>query len=143
MKSWKRGGDRDLEAQLRAARPEPRPELTQAIADRMRSSRSSGFLQAVSRVPLGLAGGLTAVFLAVVIALGGGSYPLDAARDALNLQNTAHETPPPTRDQYDTNVSVCKNGQTILVPAQEARRLVASGEATRGPCRRPRPNPRP
>ncbi len=138
-KFWKRGGDRELEAQLRARRPEPRPEVTRAIADRVRPSRSGR--EGLSRVPLGLAGGLTAIVLAVVIALGGGSYPLDVAREALNVENASksNRPPPPEEDQYGRRVVVCMaDGRTQrVVTEQEAEELVRTGQATRGPCRRP------
>ena len=42
MRRTKRGSDRDIEARLRADRPEPTPEVTRAISDRVRPRR--GFM---------------------------------------------------------------------------------------------------
>jgi len=69
--SWKRDADRVLEAELRAARPRPRAEVTQAIADRVRSRDNAG-KRRFGRLPLALGVGLSTLFLAPVVAAGFG-----------------------------------------------------------------------
>src|SRR4051812_12665115 len=58
MSMWRRDRDSDLERELRAGRPEPRAEVTQEIADRVRPRRN-GFTRGLDRVPLGVAGVLS------------------------------------------------------------------------------------
>lgn len=71
MRIWKRRSQLDLEKELRAARPEPRPEFLAALATRVageaRPRRTS-----VYRVAF--AGGLTVVMLIALAAVGGVSY---------------------------------------------------------------------
>jgi len=69
--SWKRDADRALDGELRAARPRPRAEFTQAIADRVRSRDSAG-KRRFGRLQLALGVGLSALFLAPVVAAGFG-----------------------------------------------------------------------
>ena len=71
MPSWNRGSDRALDAELRAARPEPSAEVTQAIADRVRPRETAG-QRRFGRLHLALAGGLTALVLTPVVATGFG-----------------------------------------------------------------------
>ena len=67
MRFSKAGGDHELEAQLRDARPEPRPEFSQAIADRVRPRRN-GLKPGLTRIRLALAAALTALVLTPVAA---------------------------------------------------------------------------
>lgn len=71
MPSWNRDSDRALDAELRAARPEPTPEVTRAIADRVRPRQTAG-THRFGHVHLALAGGLTALVLTPVVAMGFG-----------------------------------------------------------------------
>jgi hypothetical protein len=71
MPSLNRDSDRALDAALRAARPEPSPEVTQAIADGVRPRRTAG-THRFARLHLALAGGLTALVLTPVVAMGFG-----------------------------------------------------------------------
>ena len=71
MPAWNRDSDRDLDAKLRAARPEPTAEVTQAIADRVRTRQTAG-TRRFGRLHLALAGGLTALVLTPVVATGFG-----------------------------------------------------------------------
>ena len=71
MPSLNRDSDRALDAALRAARPEPSPEITRAIADGVRPRRTAG-THRFARVHLALAGGLTALVLTPVVAMGFG-----------------------------------------------------------------------
>ncbi len=75
---WKRESG-DLERELRAARPEPRPEFLAALADHVRDEmrpRHAGAFR------LAFAGGLTVVMLVALAAVGGVSYAADAAAGA-------------------------------------------------------------
>lgn len=138
---WKRGGDRDLEAQLRGARPEPRPEITRAIAGHVRPRRG-GLIGGLGRIPLTMAGGLTAMVLIAVVALGGASYPLDAASKVLQLENLKVITPSinygsntPTNQQYGGRSDVCVGGFVKLrLYTNEANLLVQQGLVVFGSC---------
>ena len=131
----RRRSDRDIEAQLRAARPEPTPEVTRAISERVRPRR--GLMASLARVPLGPAAGLTAIVVAVMLALGGGSAALNTAGDALNVRKSAPKAAiAPAGDQYDDeDVVICVYGyaQHTVSPSIAAQ-LVASGVAEYGPC---------
>ena len=138
---WKRGGDRDLEARLRGARPEPTPEVTRAIADQV-SPRRSGLIGGLGRIPVTAAGGLTAMVLIAVVALGGANYPIDAASKALNLENLKSISPDikygsnqPVNAQYGSRSDICVGGFVQLrVFTFEANLLVAQGLAVIGQC---------
>ena len=120
MRSWNRGPDRDIEAQLRSDAPEPSAELTRAISDRVRPRRS--LMHGLSRVPLGVAGGLSAIAVTVALALGGGGAATGTAGDAANVQ-------------YEDEVVICIGEDvTITEDADTAAILVASGAATYGSC---------
>ena len=65
---WKRRGGDDLEVELRANRPEPRPELVRSVVDRVRADRPR---RMPAPLRLGLAGALSSVMV-VAFALAGG-----------------------------------------------------------------------
>src|SRR5687767_5005637 len=71
MPAWNRDSDRALDAELRAAAPEPTAEVTRAIADRVRTRQTAG-TRRFGRLHLALAGGLTALVLTPVVATGFG-----------------------------------------------------------------------
>ncbi|MEJ7785971.1 MAG: hypothetical protein WKF96_14290 [Solirubrobacteraceae bacterium] len=73
MPSWNQDSDRALDAELRAARPEPSAEVTRAIADRVRPRQAAG-TRRFGRLQLALAGGLTALVLTPVVATGAGGF---------------------------------------------------------------------
>lgn len=127
--------DRDIEAQLRAARPEPTPEVTRAISERVRPRR--GLMGGLARVPLGPAVGLTAIVAAVALALGGGSAALNTAGDALTgHKSMVSATEAPSIQQYEEgDVVICVYGYAEHTVSQEiADELVAKGVAEYGPC---------
>ena len=133
MRAWNRGPDRDVEAQLRANRPEPSPELTSAIADRVRPRRS--VLSGLARVPVGLAAGVSAIVVTVALALGAGSA-VTPAQDTSNLRSQAKAAAiAPASHEYDEDVTICVYGfATHEVDADSAATLVALGVAEYGPC---------
>jgi hypothetical protein len=137
MRRTKRGSDRDIEEQLRAARPEPTPEVTRAISDRVRPRR--GFMGSLARVPLGPIGGLTAVVVVVALALGGGTAALNTAGNALNVRSSkakvAKVSQAPSIQQYDDDVLVCVAGTSeVELSPGVASFLVGIGIAEFGPC---------
>jgi hypothetical protein len=71
MPARNRRSEDALEAQLRAARPAPTAEVTQAITDRVRTRQADG-TRRFGRLHLALAGGLTALVLTPVVATGFG-----------------------------------------------------------------------
>ncbi len=131
----RRRSDRDIEARLRAARPEPTAQVTRAIADRVRPRR--GLTAGLARVPLGPAAGLSAIVVAVMLALGGGSAALNTAGDALNVRKSKAKTAAaPSIQQYgQQDVVICVYGYAEhTVSPSIAAQLVASGVAEYGPC---------
>ena len=130
--------DRDIEAQLRAARPEPTAEVTRAISDRVRPRR--GLMGGLSRVPLGPVAGLTAIVVAVVLALGGAGAALNTAGDSTNVRKSksSRVQAAPAINQYeevDDDVVICVYGYAEHeVDADIAATLVATGVAEYGPC---------
>lgn len=139
MSIWKRDRDSDLEHELRAGRPVPRPEVTEEIADRVRPR--SGFMRGLDRVPLGVAGVLSTAVVVAVIALGGASSTLDAAGNALNFQNAAKgkkDVNTAEFNQYGPRVFICINAQaTVRVAGSVADFLISGGVATSGKCPTP------
>lgn len=77
FRRWRRRPSH-LEKELRAARPEPRPEFLAAVAEQVRGERRP----LRSRPRLAVAGVLTAAMLAAVGAFGGFGYAASAARQA-------------------------------------------------------------
>ena len=78
--NWRRK-ERGLENELRAARPEPRPEFLSALGEQVREeSRPS---RVGGRPRLALAGVMTAGMLAAVGAFGGFGYAATAAKEAV------------------------------------------------------------
>lgn len=144
MRFSRRNPDRELERKLRAGRPEPTAEMTKAITDRVRPRRA-GFKGGL-HVPLGLAGGLSAIVLTVAIAFGGapavsGGTPAPAP----HTQNAAfglgglfprRPTPPPAAiNQYGNQRTICVLGLIQLrLPTPVARLLVGIGLARLGSC---------
>jgi hypothetical protein len=79
MRYWrKRHEPFDLEAELRANRPEPAPELVHRLETRV---RDSGRTRAGS-LRVAFVGALTAVMLIALAGVGGVGYASSAARDA-------------------------------------------------------------
>ncbi len=79
MRYWrKRHEALDLEAELRATRPEPAPELISRLAARVRHNGRSR----VGSLRVAFVGALTAVMLLALASVGGVGYASSAARDA-------------------------------------------------------------
>lgn len=76
----------DLEAELRAGRPEPRPEFLQMLAERTREGEGT---RPRARAPrLALVAALTAAMLAALTSVGGFGYAASAAKEAAKAVRT-------------------------------------------------------
>jgi hypothetical protein len=81
MRYWRRRrAPFDLEAELRAGRPEPSPDLVRRLESRV---RDSGRTRVGSSVRVAFVGALTAVMLIALAFVGGMGYAASAGRDAV------------------------------------------------------------
>jgi hypothetical protein len=79
MRYWRRRHEAfDLEAELRAGRPEPAPELISRLEARVRNDGRSR----VGSLRVAFVGALTAVMLLALASVGGVGYASSAAQDA-------------------------------------------------------------
>jgi hypothetical protein len=106
MRYWrKRHEEFDLEAELRAGRPEPTPELISRLEARVRNDGRSR----AGSLRVAFVGALTAVMLLALASVGGVSYASSAARDAaVNVQRVVAPKDvitvlkrSPAQDQYN------------------------------------------
>lgn len=106
MRYWrKRHEEFDLEAELRAGRPEPTPELISRLEARVRNDGRSR----AGSLRVAFVGALTAVMLLALAAVGGAGYASSAARDAaVNVQRVVAPNDvievlkrSPAQDQYN------------------------------------------
>jgi len=128
----------DLEARLRAERPEPRPEFLASVADRVRSdrrrARSGGFR-------LAFAGGLTAALLVALASVGGLSYAATSSTHVLAAvknvvvpkQKASTVGESSAAAQYGHKVLICHNGHTISVDQHAVPAHLRHGDAL-GAC---------
>jgi hypothetical protein len=81
MRYWRRRHEPfDLEAELRASRPEPSPDLVHQLEARV---RDSGRTRVGSSLRVAFVGALTAVMLMALASVGGAGYAASAGRDAV------------------------------------------------------------
>jgi hypothetical protein len=140
-----RQNESDLEAELRRSRPQPQPEFLALLADRVGSRQRRATRPALR---LAVAGGLTAVLLIALAAVGGlgaAAAGVKAAATAVSGVATAQKKPHVIKlsaagDQYGEKVDVCfvqPNGKqrTITIPADtEASFLVQHPGSYPGMC---------
>jgi len=128
---------KDLEAKLRAERPQPSAELLASIEDRVRfeRQRSRG-----RRLRLAFVGGLTAAMLAALAVVGGIGQAATGVSDLtqavgvlVGLNQTATSTDNPAGDQYGHKILMCHNGHEIFVDASSVQSHLQHGD-TLGPC---------
>jgi hypothetical protein len=79
MRYWRRRHELDLEAELKASRPEPSPEYVHKLEARVRHSGRTRY----GAVRVAFVGALTAVMLVTLAAVGGAGYAASAGRDAV------------------------------------------------------------
>jgi hypothetical protein len=106
----------DLERELRAQRPEPRPELVTMISGRVERSRSRG------RVRLAFGAALTAALLVAVASVGGVGFAASSAnqvaKSIIRITHTSHPrvvNRTAAGDQYGRKVKVCHKGHVISI----------------------------
>ncbi len=107
MRYWRRRHEGlDLEAELRAGRPEPAPEFITRLEARVRNDGRSR----VGSLRVAFVGALTAVMLLALASVGGVGYASSAARDAaVSVKRVVAPTKAvvtvlkksPARHQYD------------------------------------------
>jgi hypothetical protein len=132
---WNRGDD--LERELRAQRPQPRPELLNALETRIHGSR---YRRPARALRVGVAGALTAGMLVALAGFGGLSY---AATGVSHAVTSAVHVVAPTKKaapvgalssakaQY--KVQMCLHGHTLSVDSHAVGGLTNAG-ATPGAC---------
>jgi len=137
MKSfWRR--DDDLERELRAQRPEPRPEFLSALESRIHGDR---YRRPARSLRLGLAGVLTAGMLVALAGFGGLSYAASgvthAVTSAVHVVAPVHHATPSSKlssAMVQYQVQMCYHGHTISVDSHAVGALQANG-ATIAACR--------
>jgi hypothetical protein len=126
LKSFRRRRGIDLDQELRASRPEPRPEFVAMISDRVERARSRSH----GRVRIAFGAGLTAAMLAAVASVGGVGFAASSAqkvaKSVIRITHTSHPrvvNRSAAGDQYPSaKVKLCYNGRVISVPkSQETR----------------------
>jgi hypothetical protein len=136
MPSGKRD-DSTLEDELRAGRPQPRAELTQNIADRVRPRRSV-LRRRASRLQLALAGSIAALAFTPVVAMGVGGFKGFGGLKSNPIQNvfTSQDRSASVAEyDDDDDVLICIGGTSESeVSPDTAAFLVAFGIAEYGPC---------
>ena len=152
---WARDPMADLERRLRDERPLPSEDLVRRVTTET-AARPSG----LPRLRLGLAGALSGLAVAAVIALGGLSAPVDTAGGILQFDNAGGKSKqsndrdkdkgksngPPANHQYEEKVTIChrppgnpSNGQTLTLPRSGAEAHLRNHSLdTRGPCPPPK-----
>jgi hypothetical protein len=155
---WKQHNEfSELESDLRAARPEPRPDLISQVVQRVEATRVP---YRRSRARLALAGALTTGAVVAFALVGGVSYTAAAASavaHATGISNAhsnnaggqgngansnANSNASSSASQYQEKVVIChrppgneSNAQTLTVSPQGAQNHLANHpDDTLGPC---------
>jgi hypothetical protein len=113
----------DLEARLRAMRPEPRPEFLNALADRLEAAADRPERTRSNRsLRVSVAVGLAIVGLAMFGAFGGIGYAASAAHSfasaiVSNAGNpTGGSSPSAAEDQYGAKTTICHHTHSKTNP---------------------------
>lgn len=139
---WKRPhGAHDLEAELRANRPGPRPELLASVSARVQGHRR----RPTAGLRLAFAGGLSTVLLVGLASVGGMGYAGAAVRGAAqNLGWAPIKASAPDQtaagDQYGHKVKVCHKGKTTTIDAHALPAHLRQGDKL-GACPKERGKP--
>ncbi len=132
---WRR--DDDLERELRAQRPEPRPEFLNVLESRIHGDRHR---RPARSLRLGLAAALTAAVLVALAGFGGLGYAASGVTQA--VRSVVHVVAPVQHAKPSSALSsatvqykeqVCFHGKTLSVDSHAVPALLAAG-ATSGAC---------
>lgn len=100
---WKRRGGDDLEAELRASRPEPRPELVRSVVDRVHADRRR---RAPAPLRAAFAGVLSSVMVVAFVLAGGLGYAASGVQTVVdragNVVSPASSPKPAGKTPGDT-----------------------------------------
>lgn len=131
MKMWsKRHRPLDLDTRLRAERPEASDALVRTIGDRARGATPGP----ARRLQLAFAGGLTAVLLVALAAVGGASYAASTVSRATRDLGWTKVGETSAEGQYGHKVKMCHKGHTIEVDEHAVPAHLKQGD-TRGACK--------
>ena len=127
---WKRRRGLDLEGELRASRPEPRPEFMQAVSGRLEERRRS-----YRGLRVSLAAAVALAMLVAVASVGGMGYAASAARSFAKSASAIVKPQKPriveksaAADQYPAaRAKVCYRGRVITIPASQVNTYVRRG----------------
>jgi hypothetical protein len=131
---------RNLEARerLRRARPEPRAEFLEMLADRERAR----WRARRPRARFAFAGAFSVVVLVALAAVGGLGYAASAVNSASHAVTAVLQPNKPkvvdqnsASDQYTKKVKMCHRGHTILVSKSTVAAHLRRGDKL-GPCTR-------
>jgi hypothetical protein len=130
LKSFRRQRGIDLEHELRAGRPEPRPEFLAMIGERVAEGRS----RTHGRVRIAFGAALTAGMLAAVAAVGGVGFAASSvhkvAKSVVRITHTSHPrvvNGTSAANQYNRNVNVCYKGKVITIKESQLPSFRAKG----------------
>src|SRR5579864_1601839 len=145
---WRRRGSFDLERELRANRPEPRPEFLRSLVLRVRGEGQAAPRASRPRaLRLTLVGAVTVAMLVALASVGGLGYAASAVHQAFRTATAItvrHHHVKPTAphkvtaaDQQEPKaikyVRICKGGHTKMVPLSNVSTWLAKG-AKLGKC---------
>jgi hypothetical protein len=128
----------ELTSELRARRPEPSPEFSRTISERIGADGRRVRLYAASR--LSFAAALTVAMLGTLASFGGLSYAASGTKQTVEaVKHVVMSSRPrvvqqsPAQAQYVEKVTICHKGHTISVPTTALPAHLAHGD-TVGPC---------
>lgn len=122
---WKRSRGFDLEGELRAARPEPRPEFLHMVSERIGERRKS-----YRRVRVSFASAVALGVLVAVASIGGIGYAASSAGHWVKAATAIVKPHKPrvvhgsaASNQYPSaRIKVCRKGRVVSIPKGTARK---------------------
>jgi hypothetical protein len=133
MRYWrKRHEGLDLEAELRAGRPEPASEFVHRLEARVRNDGGRRFRAGSLRVAF--VGALTAVMLLAIASVGGVGYASSAAEDAaVSVKRIV--TPKDVITVLKRSPAIDQYGKPKAKKVKKAKKAKKKGKATKGRVR--------
>lgn len=126
---WKRRNESfDLEAELRAHRPEPRSDFLHALALRVREERVAPRLRSPRVV---FAAGFTAATLVALASVGGFGYAASGAKEAISAMDSAFSSGSTTNTKGPSKAQYAKKCG-VKPPLNRCRALVPDIKVTEG-----------